>query len=134
MPVIPWIIAALIRRGVPSEAAKPLAYASLAIGGAVAFMALIWGMQARQAANLSTSARLDSERASAANSAAGAAVNAVAQRGAQEADIHERVSNAQNAVRSAGDPAAADAAGRDGLCALTAHFCADSAMQQSRTH
>ena len=58
------------------------------------------------------------------------AVNTVTHEITREHDIERTVTNAQSAVLAAPDGAAADAAGRSGLCSITADLCPAPAMQQ----
>ena len=68
-------------------------------------------------------ANLNANRAGAAMGSASDAVNTLGARSASDAATEERVKHAQDDVRSATDAAGADAAGRRGLCDLSADYC-----------
>ena len=58
------------------------------------------------------------------------AVSVVQARAVSEDSIERTVTHAQSAINAASDAAGADAAGRDGLCALAASFCPAARVQQ----
>ncbi|WP_068090876.1 hypothetical protein [Novosphingobium rosa] len=93
----------------------------LLIGGAWYAVATLTGGKAAQ-----VKGKLDSAVAGAAVSNAADAVTVVQERAASETNLNIKVTNAQSAVRAASDGAGADAAGRAGLCSISASFCAAS--------
>ncbi|MDE1915111.1 MAG: hypothetical protein KGJ57_06765 [Sphingomonadales bacterium] len=76
------------------------------------------------------SVRLDAGMAAAGARNASDAVAAVQLRTNSEKAMEGSVSDARSAITAARNVAGADAAGRDGLCAISSGFCAASSVQQ----
>jgi hypothetical protein len=74
--------------------------------------------------------RLDGAMAGAAGQNTVDAIAVVQARALSEQTMERTVSHAQSAINAASDAAGADAAGRDGLCAVAAGFCAATGVQQ----
>jgi hypothetical protein len=79
-------------------------------------------------------AKLDGAVAGAAVSNATDAISVVQARASSEISIDGKVTDAQSAINAATDASGADAAGRDGLCAIAASFCPSTSVQQPRPH
>lgn len=73
--------------------------------------------------------KLDAGMAAAAQSNAADAVTVVQERATSEHTIERTVIHAQAAVQAATDTSGADAAGRAGLCAISASLCPTSSVQ-----
>lgn len=101
--------------------------------GALGLMSALMLHGLRDAKAARVEARVTGNVASAVQAGASDAVNTVTHEVTRERDIERTVINAQASVQVAGDGAAADAAGRGGLCGLSASFCATSGVQRSDT-
>lgn len=100
----------------------------LLVGGLLLALA-VWGW-ARGGRADAVLARLETGLVGAGVRNASDAVATVQARANSEKAMEGRVIDAQSAIMAASDMAGADAAGRDGLCAISAGFCASSRMQQ----
>jgi hypothetical protein len=79
-----------------------------------------------------TEARLGKEQTGAAIGSGKDAVKTVGQRQASDAAIDKKVNDAKSDVAAATDAPGADAAGRRGLCGVSADLCGKHPVQQPR--
>lgn len=86
-----------------------------------------------EAVSQAVQAKVNQASATAVQQSASDAVNTVTHEVTREHDIERTVINAQAAVQSADNGAAADAAGRDGLCAIAPSDCPAAPVQHVDT-
>lgn len=99
---------------------KPLA---IVVAGILLMLAIWWAVHALTA-RPKAEARLGRNTTGAAIESGKDAVRTVGARGAAESDLDKEVGNATRNIENAPDGAAADAAGRDGLCRIAGdRFC-----------
>jgi hypothetical protein len=100
--------------------ARLILYALAAVVAALA----LWWLYSTITARPKAEARLGKNTTEAAIGSGKDAVATVGARGAAESDLDKEVGNATRNIENAPDGAAADAAGRDGLCRIAGdRFC-----------
>jgi hypothetical protein len=108
---------------------KPIAWAIIAL---IVIAASVW-LYDTWTAKPKAEARLGKNQTGAAIESGGDAVNTVGAAGARETSIDGKVNDAQAKINAAPDASAADAAGRDGLCAVSDDLCSAKRVQQPRS-
>ena len=100
--------------------------------GAVVVLVLGWAVVSGlfSGAAAKVEALLKGNQAEAVVSDAQDATSAIGQAIHTETILDRKVIYAQSQVRAAGDPVAADAAGRAGLCAISSDFCGGDTMRE----
>jgi hypothetical protein len=124
-----WLVRAGLEQGL---AARLVRWAMLA-GGIILLAVVTSGLWTLWAGGKTraVASRVDGAMAGAGVSNAVDAIGVVQARGAAEDSIERTVTHAQSAIQAASDGVGADAAGRDGLCAIAARFCPAAGVQRA---